>query len=137
MAGWAGRRGRRGDDAGYSIVEAVITLPTVIILTMLVVQFAMLWHGRHIAHAAAEEGLRVGRGYQSTAAAGQSQADKYLQELAPRMLSRTQVAASRDAATMTVRVRAHVLSVVPFGSFDVDETASAPVERFVAPSAGG
>jgi len=136
----AGRRrrvSRRRADGGYSTVEAVITLPVIIIMTMLVVQFALLWHGRHIAHAAAEEGLRAGRGHQSSAGAGERQADKYLQALAPRMLTRTQVTASRNTETVTVRVQAHVLSVIPFGSFNVDESASGPVERFVAPSGGG
>lgn len=131
------RSSRRQPDAGYSTVEAVITLPVIIILTMLVVQFALLWHGRHLAHAAAEEGLRAGSGYQSNAGAGRSEADKYLHALAPRMLSRTRVTASRNTDTATVRVQAHVLSVIPFGSFDVDETVSGPVERFVARQAGG
>lgn len=127
---------RRGDD-GYSLVEAVITLPVVVVLTMLVVQYALLWHGRHVVQAAAAEGLRAGRGYESSAAAGQARAEGYLHAIAPRLLTATSVAATRDAATVDVHVRAEVLRVIPFGSYRVEQSASGPVERFVPPDSGG
>jgi hypothetical protein len=118
-------------------VEAVITVPAVFVLTMLVVQYALLWHAAHVAQGAAAEGLRAGRGYLSSAAAGQARAERYLHALAPRLLTGTSVVATRDAATVQVRVRARVLRVVPFGSFEVAESAGGPVERFVPPGPGG
>jgi Flp pilus assembly protein TadG len=127
----------RGDDRGYSIVEAAITLPVVVLLTMLVVQYALLWHGRHVAQGAAAEGVRAGRGYLSSAAAGQARAERYLHALAPRLLTGSSVAATRDATTVDVHVRARVLRVIPFGSYEVQESARGPVERFVPPGAGG
>lgn len=143
----AGRRGkadpyrlrRRGGgrderDGGYSIVEAVITLPVLIMMVMFVVQYALLWHGRHVAEAAAQNGLRDARGYQATAAAGERSASDYLREVAPNLLTRPQVNAERGDTTVTVTVRAKVLSIVPFGDLSVSETAAGPVERFVAPA---
>lgn len=128
--------GGRHGDAGYSIVETVITVPVLILFTMTVVQYALVWHSRHIAEAAAQDGLRAGRGYQATASAGQSAATDYLHQVAPNLLSSTQVSESRTPTTVTVHVHAHVLSAIPFANFDVDETASGPLERFAPPSGG-
>jgi hypothetical protein len=112
-------------------VEASITLPVLILFTMLVVQWALIWHGRHVAEAAAQDGLRAARGYQATAASGQNAAENYLQAVAPRLLTSPQVDVTRTATTVTVQIHAGVLSVLPGSGFDVDETAAAPVERFV------
>jgi Flp pilus assembly protein TadG len=137
LSGSAGRRQRQrrrwrsGDDRGYSIVEAAITLPALVLLCMIVVQFALVWHGRHVVQAAARDGLEAARGYQSTAGAGQAAAASYLSDVAPRLVQSPSVSVRRSATTVTVTVRASVLKVIPVGSFPVSETASGPVERFV------
>jgi hypothetical protein len=106
-------------------------MPAIIVFTMLVVQYALLWHGRHVAESAAQDGLRAARGFNATSAAGQDATGKYLTQVAPNLLTQTQVTATRTATSVTVHVHAHVLSVVPLGSFDVDQSASGPIERFV------
>jgi Flp pilus assembly protein TadG len=132
------RRGAgRGRDEGYSIVEAVITLPVMIVLTMFVVQYALLWHGRNVAEAAAQDGLRAARSYQSSAAMGQQAALSYLSQVAPKLLTSPQVQVDRTGTTVRVRVRAHVSSMLGFISLSVDESASGPVEAFVAPTGAG
>jgi Flp pilus assembly protein TadG len=131
-----GQRLRARKDDGYSVVEATITLPIVIVLTMLVVQYALLWHGRNVAEAAAQDGLRRARAYQATAAMGKQAALDYLSQVAPKLLTSKHVDAARTASTVTVRVRAHVSTILGFGSFTVDESAAGPVERFVAPGQG-
>ena len=127
-----GRRLRGSDDGGYSVVEVVITFPVLILLVMFVVQFALLWHARHVAEAAAQDGLRSARGYASTAELGQQDAQSYLAQVAPRLLLAPTVDVQRTPTTVTVRVQAAVLSIVPLG-LGVDETAVGPVERFVGP----
>ena len=124
-------RWRRVDD-GYSVVEVVITFPVLMLLVMGVVQFALFWHARHVAEAAAQNGLRSARGYASTAELGQQDAQSYLAQVAPRLLRHPTVEVQRTPTTVTVRVHAGVLSVVPLG-LAVDETAVGPVERFVGP----
>jgi Flp pilus assembly protein TadG len=116
------------------VVEAVITLPVLIMMVMFVVQYALLWHGRHVAEAAARDGLRDARGYQSSAAAGEQTAADYLRQVAPNLLTEAQVNAERTDTTVTITVRAKVLSILPFGDFSVTETVAGPVERFVAPA---
>ena len=119
-------------DGGYSVVEVVITFPVLMLLVMGVVQFALFWHARHVAEAAAQDGLRGARGYSSTAELGQRDALSYLAQVAPRLLTAPSVDVQRTPTTVTVRVHAGVLSIVPLG-LDVDETAVGPVERFVGP----
>ena len=121
----------RGDD-GYNVVEVAITFPVLMLLVMAVVQFALLWHARHVAEAAAQNGLRSARGYASTAQLGQQDAQSYLAQVAPRLLLAPTVDVQRTPTTVTVRVHADVLSIVPLG-LRVDETAIGPVERFVGP----
>jgi hypothetical protein len=91
------------------------------------VQFALLWHGRHVAEAAAREGLEAGRGFEATAASGQAAAG-YLQDVAPRLLTGSRVDVTRSLTTVRVQVRAQVLNVIPGWDFTVSETVSGPVE---------
>lgn len=125
------RRGSRG-DGGYSVVEVVITFPVLMMMVMGVIQFALLWHGRHVAEAAAQGGLHSARAYSATADAGRLDTEAYLQQVAPNLLREPQVQVSRTSTTVTVTVRATVLSVVPLG-LTVEETAVGPVERYVGP----
>lgn len=122
--------GRFGDD-GYSVLEAAIVLPVVFLLLMLIVQWAIVWHARHVAQAAAQEGLRTAEAYTATAAAGQADATNYLAQVAPHALPDPQVTVTRTATTVTVRVHAPVMTLLPFGHFSVDESVSGPIERFV------
>jgi Flp pilus assembly protein TadG len=126
------RRLRSTGDRGFLTLEIVIVIPVALTLTLLVVQYVMLWHARHVAEAAAQNGLRVARGYLSSAAAGQSSATEYLNATAGHLLSCDAqcVHATRDLVTATVTVHATVKSVVPFGHFSVTEHATGPVERF-------
>ena len=48
-----------GLDRGSTAVEAVIIIPVIVVLTLLVVQFVLLWHGRHLAQAAAQTAVRA------------------------------------------------------------------------------
>ena len=120
----------RGGDRGFSTLEAVIVIPAVVIMTMLVVQYVMLWHARNIAEAAAQNGLRVARGYGATSAQGRESASQYLHDVAGHLLTDSNVTADRGATNVVVTVRGTVASVVPFGSFHVTQRAFGVTERF-------
>lgn len=108
-----------------------MVIPTVVIMTMLVVQFVMLWHARNVSEAAAQDAARVARGYQRSAAEGQAAGRDYLESVAGKMLENYTVDVQRTATTVTVTVHATVSSVLPFGTYTVTESASAPVEQYV------
>lgn len=122
---------RRESERGFSTLEAVVVIPTVVVITMLVVQYVLLWHARNVAEAAAQNALRVARGYQSSAAAGQASADTYLHDVAGRLLDCSNcVHVTRDTDTVRVTVHADVTSVIPVGSFSVTETAAGSIEKY-------
>ena len=114
-------------------MEAAIIFPLLLLLTMTVFQVALWWHARHVAQAAAQEGARTARAYQSTAAAGQARAEDYLSALASRLLPQRTVTVSRTPTEVTVSVDARVVGIVPGLRLQVSETASGPVERYVPP----
>jgi Flp pilus assembly protein TadG len=119
------------NERGFSTLEAVVVIPAVVIMTMLVIQYVMLWHARNVAEAAAQNALRIARGYQSTAVAGQTSATQYLRDVAGNLLHcHNCVHVERTATAVTVTIHATVSSVVPFGSYTVTESASGPVEKY-------
>ena len=117
-------------DRGSSTVEAVITIPVIVMFTLVVIQFALLWNARHTGQAAAQLAARSAATYESTAGIGQADAEAYLAKTAPNLLSGRSVQVNRAADAVTVVVTASVPSVIPFGSFTIDEQASAPIEAF-------
>lgn len=119
-------------DAGYSVLEVAIALPVVFGLTMMIVQWAIVWHARSVAEAAAQEGLRTAQAYSSTAAAGRADTLTYLSAVAGASLPHPRVTVTRGATAATVEVTATVASVIPFGHFHITESASGPVETYAA-----
>ena len=124
---------RDGADRGDATVEAVIIVPVIVVLTLLVVQFVLVWHGRHVAQAAAQNAARSAAAYQAQPAAGQAAGDDYLAEVAPNLLPGRSVTVTRDAAGVTAIVGADVLTVIPFAAFHLQEQATVPLEIFVGP----
>ena len=125
------RRLRDARDRGDATVEAVIIVPVIVVLTLLVVQFVLVWHGRHIAQAAAQTAARSAAAYQAQPAVGQAAGDEYLAEVAPNLLPGRVVSVTRDAAGATAIVTAGVLTVIPFAAFQIQEQATVPLEIFV------
>ena len=130
------RQVRKQPDRGDASVEAVIIVPVIVVLTLLVVQFVLVWHGTHVAQAAAQTAARTAAAYRADPGDGQAAGDAYLAEVAPNLLPGRTVTVTADAATVTSTVHAQVLTILPFASFDIHESSSAPRERFVE-NAGG
>ena len=120
-------------DRGSVTVETVVIVPIIVFLTMAVIQFALVWHGKHVAQAAAQSGVVAAAGYQRTLADGTSATSAYLEKVAPSLLGDPDVTGAAGTGTVSITVRAHVTSLVPFTSFDISESATAPIEQFTAP----
>ena len=130
------RRLRKQGDRGDASVEAVIIVPVIVVLTLLVVQFVLVWHGTHVAQAAAQTAARTAAAYRADPGTGQAAGDAYLAEVAPNLLPGRTVTVTADASAVAAAVRAQVLTILPFASFDIQETATAPRERFVGIGGG-
>lgn len=122
---------RERPDAGYSVLEAAITVPVMFLLVMFIAQWAIVWHSNHVVQAAAQEGLRTAEAYRSTAAAGKADAEAFLHQVAPHAISGVVVTVGRTATTVTVHIHATVMSATPLGHYTVDATAAGPVEAYV------
>ena len=100
-------------------------------LTLLVVQFVLVWHGTHVAQAAAQTAARTAAAYRADPGTGQAAGDAYLAEVAPNLLPGRTVTVHRRRRHGHRTVHAQVLTILPFAAFDIQETATAPRERFV------
>ena len=125
------RRLRDVRDRGDATVEAVIIVPVIVVLTLLVVQFVLVWHGTHVAQAAAQTAARTAAAYRADPGTGQAAGDAYLAEVAPNLLPGRTVTVTRDAAGATAIVTANVLTVIPFAAFQIQEQSTAALEIFV------
>jgi len=118
--------------------ELVVATPLLLLLVLLVVQFALWQHGLHVATAAAEEGERAARLEGGTAAAGATRARDFLAQLGPSLVVAPRVTARRDQATARVEVRGTAEQLVPWLRLPIHAVAEGPVEVFrPAPPAGG
>jgi Flp pilus assembly protein TadG len=124
----------RGDEHGSVSAELVLATPLLLVLIMGVVQFALWQHAEHVADAVAQQGLAVVRLQGETAAAGQAEAQSVLDQLGTGVLVSPEITASRTAATTTVVVTGHAISVVGLFSLPVKAVASGPTENYATPA---
>ena len=125
------RRLRATSDRGDATIEAVIIVRILVVLTLLVVQFVLVWHGRHVAQTAAQTAARSAAAYHADPGAGHAAGEGYLAEVAPNLLPGRTVTVTRNAGAATAVVTADVLTVIPFATFQIQEEATSPTEEFV------
>jgi hypothetical protein len=108
----------------------VVATPVLLLMILAVVQFALWEHATHIAAAAAQQGLAVGRVQGGSAAAGQTETQTVLDQLGSGVLVSPDVTATRTDITATVVVTGSAESVVGLFSLPVKATATGPTENF-------
>lgn len=122
-------RGERGVVA----VEFLLVISMLIVVFLLMLQYAVRVHAERIASAAAQQGLGAATEYSGSAARGRHVATDYLTRLGPG-LHDASVEASRTGATATVVVAGEVEQLIPFLDVHVRVAVHGPVERFVPSS---
>ncbi len=123
-------------ETGVVAIEFMVVISMLIVVFLVMLQYAVRAHAQRIADAAAQQGLAAAAQYDGTAAKGQRTAEDYLTRLGPG-LTHTSVQASRNATTATITLHGRVEPFIPFLPVVVRVQVQAPVERFVPPSAGG
>ncbi|MFF4501615.1 TadE/TadG family type IV pilus assembly protein [Streptomyces sp. NPDC001401] len=123
-------------DRGAASTQLVIVVPALLLIALLVVQFALVWHARHIAQYAAQQALAAARTQDGTAADGQAQAQRSLAALGSRVLTAPSVTAERTADRTTVRVEGTVIRVLPVPGLVLHASAAAsgPTEKITTPT---
>ncbi|HEU0089847.1 MAG TPA: TadE/TadG family type IV pilus assembly protein [Pseudonocardiaceae bacterium] len=116
--------------------ELVILVPVVLLMLLLIAQFALWAHAMHIAQATASHALSATRVRGAAQVDGDIAARDVLAQLGGGPLRNTRVVISRGAEQSTVDVAGEVVTVLPFLVLPVEARAVGPTERYVAPSGG-
>jgi Flp pilus assembly protein TadG len=120
----------RANDSGAAAVEfAIIALP-LLVTTFMAVQAALVFYARSTALAAATQGANAARAYGSTLDVGRLKAEQFI-EVVGAGLHDSKVESTTDGAKVTITVTGHAPSIIPFMTFNVTQSASGPIERFV------
>jgi Flp pilus assembly protein TadG len=106
----------------------VILLPALFALMFLGMQAALMYQGRAVALAAAQEGAREAASETGTAVGGIRTAEGFV-AASTSGLKNTTVEGRRTATQATITVTATTLSVVPGWEPKITQSASMPVER--------
>ena len=117
----------------------VIAVPLLMVLILLIVQFAVWEHASAVAQATAEEALAAARVQGGSAAAGQQRAAQVLGQIGSAVLQGPQVSVTRSAADAKVQITGTAEQVLPFPGIrlPIKVTVTGPVERFVPATGGG
>lgn len=124
-------RRREGGDAGGSPLEFVIGFPLVLLMLMVIIQFAVFHHARHIAEAAAQEGARAARQNSGSSTSAETTARRYLDELGSDFVISAAVTVTHpDTQTVRVRIRGRAPQLVPFLRLRLDQSSQGAIEEF-------
>jgi Flp pilus assembly protein TadG len=120
-------------ERGAVTAQIVIATPVLLLMILLIVQFAVWSQATHVAQAAAAQGLAAARAAGGSSSNGQAEAQQVLAELdtGPLTGSRIQSTRSADSASVTITGTAEV--VVPFLHLRVHAETVGDVERFTTP----
>jgi Flp pilus assembly protein TadG len=121
---------RRFDERGSA--ELVVATPLLLLLILIVIQFALFEHASQVAQTAAAEALASTRTDGATTSAGQTEAQAILHAVGHGVLLNPAVSVTRTATVATVTVTGTTEAVLPFLHLPVHATSSGPVERFAA-----
>lgn len=127
------RRRRVRSDRGASSLELAILGPAVLLMTFISIQFALWYHAKNVAQSAVEAGARASRAYQATDSDGVQVARTVFGNLDGGAVTDggISVTASRTSTTVTLRLDAQSVSLLPGMTFPVHVTAGGPIEQFV------
>lgn len=131
----AGRAGRAGPgDRGAATLELTVLFPVLLLLIFGVLQGALFFHGRNVALAAAEQGVRAGRadGQSDPAAVAAAQARQFLLDTGELdNLTELVIAPVIDGEQVRVTITARTVSLLPgLPGPQVSQSAAGSLERF-------
>jgi TadE-like protein len=128
----ASTRGRR--DRGANTLELALLTPVLLLVILFVVQFALVFHARHVALAAAQAGARVAREQRTGdwRSAATTEGVQYVNKIGPQLLTKVNAIPEEDVGRHVrgVTVVGYAVPVVPFFRFQVSEHSSGPIECY-------
>jgi Flp pilus assembly protein TadG len=123
------RWGARADqDRGSVSLEMIVLTPMLLLLMFAAIQIALHSHARNIALAAAQDAARADGAYQSAPGAGQDAATAFLAQTGDG-LGNPAVTITHTGTEVHATVTGHAISIIPFLSWTVSQSASSPIEQ--------
>ena len=121
---------RTRNERGALSIEFLLVISALMLVFMLMLQYAVKAHAHRVAEAAAEEALAAASAYDGTVASGEHAGNDALTDLGS--LSNTTVAVTRNGATASATIAGDVEQLIPFVPVHVTVHLEGPIERFVA-----
>ncbi len=127
--------GRRRGENGSVTLELAVLAPALLLVIFAVVQGALYFYARSVALGSAQEGVRVGRAYQSSVAAGETTAREFLAQAGGGFLQNPAVSsAGSTSVDVCMQMTGEALAVLPgVPKLGVSQSSCGPVERFTTP----
>jgi Flp pilus assembly protein TadG len=123
------RARRTRDERGALSIEFLLVISALMLVFLVMLQYAVKAHAHRVAEAAAEEALAAASAYDGTAASGEQAGDHMLSDLGA--LSNTTVVVTRSGTTASATVTGDVEQLIPFLPVHVTVRIEGPVEQFV------
>ena len=119
-------------DRGSVSVELAIVFPVLLVIVTALIQYALWFHARSLALAAAQQGVAVARAYGSTPVAGRDSALAFVTDHGAHTLLSVSATASNPAVgQVQIVVTGRSLSVLPgVAGLAIRQSATGPVEKF-------
>lgn len=116
-------------ERGAVTVEMVVLMPILLATLFGGIQAGVVFHARHIAIAAAQEGAREAAAYQASLPDGIDTATRLAADWGDTTLTGIHVTGQRTTTRVTITVQATAVSLLPGMSWPVEQSATLPVER--------
>lgn len=120
---------RARDQQGALSIEFLVVISALMVVFLLMLQYAVNAHAQAVAQAAAEDALQAAQGYGATTTDGRHAGQHTLADLGD--LADTDVTVTRTATTADVTVTGDAPQVIPFLPRRIVVHIEGPVERFV------
>jgi Flp pilus assembly protein TadG len=111
-------------------MEFLLVISSLMLVFLLMLQYAVRAHAHRIATAAAEEALAAASAYDGTIGGAEAVGDQYLDDLGPG-LTNTRVVVTRTPTTANATVSGDVDQLFPFLPVRISVHLQGPVEVFV------
>lgn len=118
------------DERGALSIEFLLVISALMVVFLVMLQYAVKAHAHRVAEAAAEEALAAAAAYDGSASSGERAANHYLADLGSD-LGHPRVIVTRSPSTATATVTGDVQPFVPFLTVHVSVRLEGPVEKFV------
>ena len=124
------------DERGAMAIEFLLVISMLIVVFLLMLQYAVKAHAQRIAAAAAERGSPSPRATTGRQPTGSGPRTTTSPSIGPGLAS-SNVAATRNATSATVTITGKVDQLIPFLAVTVSVHVEGPVEHFVSPPGTG